>query len=70
MLNPYTGITPGTPAQYHGSMTSLHGTYHAHPCTCLNCDDPTLGTPRFRLVTANGTTVATCVRARSLTPAA
>lgn len=68
MLNPVTGWTPGTTVTYHGSLTTLHGTYRAHPCTCLRCDDPILGTARFRLDTADGTTAATCVRSRSITP--
>lgn len=70
MLNPVTTWTPGTTVTYHGSLTELHGTYHAHPCTCLRCDDPGLGTARFRLDTTDGTTAATCVRSRSITPTA
>lgn len=68
MLNPVTAWEPGTLVHYQGSLTDLHGTYHAHPCTCLNCDDPGLGSARFRLVDDSGTTVASCVRARSITP--
>ena len=69
MLNPVTAWEPGTLVHYQGSLTDLHGTYPAHPCTCLNCDDPSLGSARFRLVDDSGTTVASCVRARSITPA-
>ncbi|AVH59987.1 MULTISPECIES: hypothetical protein [Streptomyces] len=70
MLNPMIRHVPGTPVRYHGSITTLHGTYQAHPCCCLRCDDPILGTPRFRLADAAGKTVVCCVRARSITPAA
>ncbi|TXS35309.1 hypothetical protein [Streptomyces sp. t39] len=66
MLNPMTPWTPGMNVRYHGSLTSLHGTYQAHPCTCLRCNDPILGTVRYALVDEQGTTVATCVRAGSL----
>lgn len=69
MLNPVIDYTPGILVRYHGSLTDLHGTYHAHPCTCLNCDHPDLGTARFRLADGSGKTVASCVRARSITPA-
>lgn len=69
MLNPMTDWEPGTLVRYHGSITILHGTYAAHPCTCLNCDNPTLGTVRFRLVDDRGHTIATCVRAHNITPA-
>ena len=68
MLNPMTGWEPGTLVRYTGSLTTLHGVHHAHPCTCLNCDDPILGSVRFQLVDTSGTVVATCVRARSITP--
>ena len=69
MLNPLTHWEPGTRVLYPGSLTDLHGTYQAHPCDCLNCDDPGLGSARFRLVDAAGRTVVQCVRARSITPA-
>lgn len=69
MLNPMTTWEPGTLVHYTGSLTDLHGQYHAHPCTCLNCDDPILGTVRFQLTDTDGHTIATCVRARSLTTA-
>lgn len=69
MLNPVTAWEPGLLVRYEGSLTDLHGTHHAYPCTCLNCHDPNTGTARFRLVDNSGTTVATCVRARSITPA-
>jgi hypothetical protein len=69
MLNPLTRWEPGILVRYHGSLADLHGTYQAHPCRCLRCDDPILGTARFRLVDASGTTVVSCVRARSITPA-
>jgi hypothetical protein len=69
MLNPLIRWEPGTLVRYHGSLTDLSGSYRAYPCDCLRCDDPILGTPRFRLADASGKTVATCVRARSITPA-
>ncbi|MET8113792.1 hypothetical protein [Streptomyces prasinus] len=69
MLNPLIAWEPGTLVRYHGSLTDLHGVHHAHPCTCLRCDDPIIGTARFQLADSTGTVVATCVRARSLTPA-
>jgi len=68
MLNPMTAWEPGTLVRYTGSLTGLHGTYRAYPCTCLRCDDPIIGTARFRLADSTGT-VAECVRARSITPA-
>lgn len=69
MLNPLTRWEPGLLVRYHGSLTELHGAYAAHPCTCLRCDDPILGTARYQLVDADGNTAVTCVRARSITPA-
>lgn len=70
MLNPMIAWEPGTLVRYHGSLTNLHdGVYRAHPCTCLRCDDPILGTARYRLVNGTGRTVASCVRAPSITPA-
>jgi hypothetical protein len=69
MLNPLTGFTPGTLVDYHGSLTELHGTYAAHPCDCLHCDDPILGTVRYQLHDADGHIAVACVRARSITPA-
>lgn len=69
MLNPLTDWEPGILVRYHGSLTSLHGVYRAHPCTCLRCDDPILGTARYQLVDGDGRTVVACVRARSITPA-
>lgn len=69
MLNPLIAWEPGTLVRYQGSLTDLHGTFYAYPCACLNCDDPGLGSARFRLVDDSGTTVASCVRARSITPA-
>lgn len=68
MLNPFTTWEPGTPVVYTGSLTNLHGQYQAYPCTCLHCDDPIVGTARFELRNQDGTTVASCVRARSITP--
>ena len=70
MLNPLTAWAPGTLVRYHGSLTSLHGTYQAHPCGCLNCVD-SRGLPgvRFELRDAAGTVVVACVRPRSITPA-
>lgn len=70
MLNPLTGFTPGTHVRYHGSLTTLHGVYEAHPCTCLNCLDR-LGLPgvRFELRDKHGTVTVACVRPRSITPA-
>lgn len=68
MLNPITGFEPGLLVRYHGSLTTLHGLYQAHPCHCLRCDDPIVGSARFRLLDDQGQTVVTCVRARSLTP--
>jgi hypothetical protein len=70
MLNPLTAWEPGTLVRYHGSLTDLHGEYRAHPCNCLRCDDPILGTARFLLVDEEGETAATCVRASSITLAA
>jgi hypothetical protein len=69
MLNPVTAWTPGALVNYHGSLTSLHGQYAAHPCTCLNCTDR-LGLPgvRFELRDEHGTVVVACVRPRSVTP--
>ncbi|WP_055693232.1 hypothetical protein [Streptomyces prasinopilosus] len=67
MLNPTIAWTPGTLVRYHGSITTLHDTYRAHPCTCLNCDDPVFGTARFRLTDGNDVTVLDCVRATSIT---
>lgn len=69
MLNPFTGFEPGSLVRYHGSLTDLHGVYAAHPCRCLRCDDPVLGTARFRLVDTAGRTVLDCVRASSITAA-
>lgn len=66
MLNPMTRWEPGAAVRYHGSHTSLHGTYQAHICDCLDCDDPRLGGIRFKLIDADGRTVLTCVRPRSL----
>ncbi|MDN3244150.1 hypothetical protein [Streptomyces sp. ZSW22] len=68
MLNPVIAWEPGTLVHYTGSLTGLHGHYHAHPCTCLRCDDPIIGSVRFQLHDDSGTTVASCVRARSITP--
>ncbi|NUO42413.1 MAG: hypothetical protein HOV82_10275 [Streptomyces sp.] len=67
MLNPMVGWEPGTLIRYHGSLTDLHGTYQAHPCICLRCDDPVYGSARYRLVDGTGRTVVSCVRARSIT---
>lgn len=69
MLNPLTGFEPGTLVRYHGSLTELHGTYRAHPCDCLRCDDPIAGTVRYRLLDETGRVAVACVRARSITPA-
>jgi hypothetical protein len=69
MLNPLTGFTPGLPVRYHGSLTHLHGVYEAHPCRCLRCDDPIVGTVRYRLLDEQGAEVVSCVRARPITPA-
>lgn len=69
MLNPLTGWEPGTLVRYHGSLTALHGVYAAHPCDCLRCDDPVYGSVRFRLTDEDSRTVASCVRAASITPA-
>jgi hypothetical protein len=68
MLNPMIAWEPGVLVRYTGSLTSLHGTYRAYPCTCLNCDDPIIGSARFQLVDSTGHVAATCVRARSITP--
>lgn len=67
MLNPLTAWTPGTLVRYHDSLTDLHGVYQAHPCDCRRCDDPALGTARFQLTDANGTIIAACVHAHSIT---
>lgn len=69
MLNPMTGWEPGVLVRYHGSQAALHDVYQAHPCDCLNCDDPILGVARFRLVDSGDRTVLKCVRARSITRA-
>ncbi|MGX1220336.1 hypothetical protein [Streptomyces ambofaciens] len=69
MLNPLIAWEPGTLVHYHGSLTNLHGNYRAYPCTCLDCDDPIIGSLRFKLLDQTDTTVASCVRARSITPA-
>ena len=70
MLNPLIAWEPGTLVDYHGSLTTLHGQYEAHPCPCLNCTDR-LGLPgvRFELRDEHGTVIITCVRPRSITPA-
>jgi hypothetical protein len=67
MLNPMVQWTPGIAVRYHGSLTGLHGTYQAYPCSCLNCDDPVFGTARFKLLDERGNIAVTCVRPRSLT---
>lgn len=67
MLNPVIAWEPGALVRYVGSLTDLHGVYRAHPCTCLRCDDPILGTVRYRLVDGAGRTIVACVRARSIT---
>lgn len=69
MLNPLTGFEPGTVVRYHGSLTDLHGVYRAHPCRCLRCDDPVIGSVRYQLADEHGGVAVTCVRARSITPA-
>lgn len=69
MLNPAIAWEPGTLVRYQGTLTDLHGAYQAHPCTCLRCDDPIIGTARFELRDDSGAIVASCVRARSITPA-
>ncbi|WP_333757961.1 hypothetical protein [Streptomyces sp. ISBFB 2968] len=69
MLNPLTPWEPGTAVHYHGSLTELHGHYHAYPCTCLRCDDPNTGSVRFELLDQTDTIAVSCVRARSITPA-
>lgn len=68
MLNPMIAWEPGVLVRYHGSLDGLDGSFHAHPCTCLNCEGPRCDSVRFRLIDADGQTVATCVRARSITP--
>lgn len=67
MLNPVTHWEPGALVRYHGSLTDLHGMYRVHPCACLGCDDPALGTLRFQLVDEQGVVVVACVRPRSVT---
>lgn len=69
MLNPMIAWEPGILVRYSGSLASLHGVYAAHPCDCLNCSDPVCGSVRFRLDDSSGNPAATCVRARSITPA-
>lgn len=69
MLNPMIAWEPGVLVRYHGSLTDLHGEYAAYPCPCLNCGDHGDGAVRFQLVDSSGCVVATCVRARSITPA-
>lgn len=70
MLNPLIHWEPGTLVRYHGSHPDLcDGIYKVHPRTCLRCDDPVLGTARYRLVDGAGRTILSCVRARSITPA-
>lgn len=70
MLNPLTAWTPGLLVDYHGSLTTLHGQYEAHPCGCLNCtDDRGLPGVRFELRDEHGTVALACVRPRSITPA-
>lgn len=70
MLNPLTAWTPGMLVTYHGSLTSLHGVYEAHPCPCLNCvDGQGLPGVRFELRYEDDTVAIACVRARSITPA-
>jgi hypothetical protein len=68
VLNPMIRWEPGTQVRYHGSLTSLHGVYAAHPCGCHQHDDDT-GNVRFHLVDENGAVIATCVRPASLTAA-
>ena len=68
MLNPLTRWEPGTLVRYHGSLTNLHGVYAAHPCACLRCDDPGLGSARFQLVDEEGAVTVACVRSGSVTP--
>ncbi|MEV4861458.1 hypothetical protein [Streptomyces ossamyceticus] len=70
MLNPLTAWTPGLLVTYHGSLTTLHGLYEAHPCGCLNCTDRH-GLPgvRFELRDEHGNVSITCVRPRSITSA-
>ena len=70
MLNPMTRWEPGLLVDYHGSLATLHGTYQAYPCACLNCLDG-LGLPgvRFELRDPAGTVIVACVRPRSITPA-
>ncbi|MFD7705667.1 hypothetical protein [Streptomyces sp. NPDC059786] len=69
MLNPMCDWEPGVLVRYHGSITALHGIYAAYPCMCLNCDDPIIGTGRFRLLDEQGRVAVSCVRARSISPA-
>lgn len=70
MLNPLIRWEPGLLVTYQGSLTTLHGTYHAYPCTCLNCvDHRGLPSVRFELRDTTGTVVVACVRPRSITPA-
>ena len=69
MLNPLVRWEPGVAVTYHGSLTDLHGAYRAYPCPCLGCGDLGDGAVRFQLVDEAGHVVATCVRARSITPA-
>lgn len=70
MLNPVIRWEPGTLVRYHGSLAALHGTYRAHPCTCLNCTDShDLPGVRFELRDPAGDVAVACVRARSITPA-
>ncbi|MEU3613490.1 hypothetical protein ABZ725_14400 [Streptomyces sp. NPDC006872] len=68
MLNPVTDWEPGLQVRYHGTLTELHGVYQAYPCDCLRCDDPNYGAVRYRLVDEQGVTIASCVRAGSITP--
>jgi len=68
MLNPIIRWEPGTLVRYHGSLADLHGVYAAHPCDCLRCEDPILGSARFQLIDEQDAVVATCVRAGSITP--
>jgi hypothetical protein len=69
MLNPLIRREPGTRVRYHGTLTDLHGTHRAYPCTCLNCGNLGDGAVRFQLADDTGRTVASCVRAHSITPA-
>lgn len=68
MLNPLVRWEPGQLVRYHGSLTNLHGVYRAYPCPCLNCGNLGDGAVRFQLLDEHGNVIASCVRARSITP--